>query len=137
MSLCTFQGGSSSSSFLYFSWGIHLKAHTNAYIRSHTQTHPHTHVNSYKSRLTFRIHTSRRSHNSTITSQHPPLYSNQGWKYHQTGPDPRTCVAIFPGQTLEKVSRDSSSPSSSYASGPRGPPWIGRGCQAALTLQRE
>lgn len=101
------------------------------------RTLAHTHVNSYKSRRTFRTHTSKRSHNSTITSQHPPLYSNQGWKYHQTGPDPRTCVAIFPGQTLEKVSRDSSSPSSSYASGPRGPPWIGRGCQAALTLQRE
>ncbi len=97
------------------------------YIWRHTQTlmhaHTHTHVNSYKSRHTFPTHTSKCSHNSTITSQHPPLYSNQGWKYHQTGPDPWTCVAIFPGQTLEKVSRDSSSPSSSYASGPRGPPW--------------
>lgn len=86
--------------------------------RTHTLTHtysgvlPHTHT-----------HTPKRTRNSTITSQHPPLYSNQGWKYHQTGPDPRTCVEIFPGQTLEKVSRDSSSPSSSYASGPRGPPW--------------
>lgn len=118
MSLCTFQGGSSSSSFLYFSRGIHLKAHTNAYALSHT------HINSYIFRRTStHTHTPKRTRNSTITSQHPPLYSNQGWKYHQTGPDPRTCVEIFPGQTLEKVSRDSSSPSSSYASGPRGPPW--------------
>lgn len=83
--------------------GTHKCVYTRAHARTHAYMQTRTHV--------------------TITSQHPPLYSNQGWKYHQTGPDPRTCVEIYPGRTLETVNRESSFPSSSYASGPRGPPW--------------
>lgn len=115
MSLCTYQGGSSSSTFCVFHW---------EYIWRHTQMRIHsrarTHIRSY-----MQTPTHARTHVS-ITSQHPPLYSNQGWKYHQTGPDPRTFVEIYPGRTLETVNRESSFPSSSYASGPRGPPWTER-----------
>lgn len=87
---------------------------------THTQTHVLNHKVLHTHML---IHAHRHAHTLSITSRHLPQYNNQGRKYHQTGQGLETCAGIFPGQTLERVSPDSSSPFSSYASGPRGPPW--------------
>lgn len=82
--------------------------------------------------------TGRRSHSLThntfgITSRHPPLCNNQGWLYHRTGPGPVTCAAS-PEQTPWTASPASSSPSSSYASGPPNPPWTERGSRGRTVI---
>ena len=62
------------------------------------------------------------SHTLSITSRHPPLCNNQVWLYHQTGRGPVTCAACLERTPATGIP-ESSSPSSSYASGPPGPPW--------------